>query len=113
MSTITTFDELAEKHGRELTNHLKEYKNAFDQAQEFKKSLLKAMNCTEANLPDSMKDKLIQDEEGIKNEWSLYGRRDKALRYQQQKEVDAFFKRQQELDQVKNQTKAPEKERAR
>jgi hypothetical protein len=113
MSTITTFDELAEKQGKEWTSHLKDLKNAFDQQQEFKNSLLKAMNCTEVNLPDSLKDKLVQDKEGFKNDWGLYGRKDKALRFAQQKELDAFFNRQQEINQMKDPTKTPEKEKVR
>ena len=69
MSTNNTFDELAEKQGKEWVSHLNQVKNAFDQQQEFKKNLLKAMNCTEANLPDNIKDKLVQDEEGFRGEW--------------------------------------------
>jgi len=113
MSTITTFDELAEKQGKEWVSHLKDVKNAFDQQQDFKKTLLKEMNCTEKTLPDTLKSKLVQDEDNFKNEWGLYGRRDKALRYNQQKELDAFFKRQLEINQMKEQTKAPEKEKVR
>jgi len=113
MSTNTTFEELAEKHGREWVSHLKEMKNAFDLQQEFKKTLLKEMNCTEKTLPNSLKDKLVQDAENFKNEWGLYGRKDKALRYSQQKELDGFFSRQQEIEQVKGQIKTPEKEKAR
>lgn len=113
-NTITTWDELMTKQAKDRTDHMTEYKKAFDQLQTDQKALRNNMPGGAANTSVEIKEIFDRQEEAFKNEWGLvYGRRSKAIGFQQQKEIDEFLNRKLEIDKGKERfAHTPEKEKA-
>jgi hypothetical protein len=106
------WNEIVDKQAAEYREFLEGYKQAREQLSADKAMLLKAANCTEAAASPELKDKFVRDEETFRQNWGMFSQQFKTMRINQQKEIDAFFKRQ-ELEKDLATDKAKDKARGK
>ncbi len=88
------YEELIEKHANEYKAYLTGYKDSLETLNQDRKKVLEEAKVTEANIPSGINNILNRDLEAWRSEWGMYGDRFKAMRINQQKEIDSHFDRE-------------------
>jgi hypothetical protein len=109
-----TWEEVVEKQTNEYKEHLNGYKKSMEQLAVDKTVLLKAANCKEENMPEELRNMVTRSKENWQEKWGMYGSNFKTMRMNQQKELNFYFHRQAEIENLKErQSVTPEKQKTR
>jgi hypothetical protein len=96
-----TWEQIVEKQANEYKDHLNGCKKSLEQLAMDKVVLLKTANCKEENMPQELRDMVTRSKESWQEQWGMYGSHFKTMRMNQQKELNFYFHRQAEIENVK------------
>lgn len=85
------WDEIVERQSKDYAAHIEAVKKHREQLVAGKQSILATAKCSEADLPEPLKNMLQRDAETFEQQYGMYGSKFKEMRTNHQRELTKFF----------------------